>query len=88
MNDLALETLRTMKSDRVRWLLKGKVVRDFKGFPLGRVKQVWYDDSTGPHVIIEKAENDRRPLTWEAIPLRAVDRVTEYIQLKPPAFAE
>jgi hypothetical protein len=72
----------------VRWLLKGKVVRDFRGFPLGRVKQVWYDDSNGPQVIIERTENDRRPLTWEVVPLRAVDRVADHIRLKPPAFAE
>ncbi|MFX0055933.1 MAG: hypothetical protein ACFFAD_13485 [Candidatus Hermodarchaeota archaeon] len=69
-------------------MLKGKVVRDFRGFPLGRVKQVWYDDDTGPHVIIEKSENDQRPHTWEVIPLRAVDRVEDHIRLKPPAFAE
>ncbi|MFW9912492.1 MAG: hypothetical protein ACFFEU_08465 [Candidatus Thorarchaeota archaeon] len=77
-----------MKSDRVKWLLKGKVVRDFRGFPLGRVKQVWYDDDLGPQVVIEKSETDQKPLTWEIIPLRAVDRVEDYIRLKPPAFAE
>jgi hypothetical protein len=77
-----------MKDERVKWLLKGKVVRDFRGFPLGRVKSVWYDDYNGPHVIIEKPENDRRPFSWEVVPLRAVDRVADYIRLKPPAFAE
>ncbi|MHA2004197.1 MAG: hypothetical protein ACW960_08830 [Candidatus Thorarchaeota archaeon] len=88
MNDLVVDTLRTMKDERVKWLLKGKVVRDFRGFPLGRVKSVWYDDYNGPHVIIEKPENDRRPFSWEVVPLRAVDRVADYIRLKPPAFAE
>ena len=77
-----------MKSDRVKWLLKGKVVRDFRGFPLGRVKQVWYDDYNGPQVVIETAENDRQPLTWQVIPLRAVDHVADHVRLKPPAFAE
>jgi len=83
-----LEIPRTMKSERVKWLLKGKVVRDFRGFPLGVVKQVWYDDSNGPQVIIERSENEQSPLTWEIVPLRAVDRVDDHIRLKPPAFAE
>ncbi|MFX1331324.1 MAG: hypothetical protein ACFE9W_07195 [Promethearchaeota archaeon] len=77
-----------MKNDRVKWLLKGKVVRDFRGFPLGRVKQVWYDDDLGPQVVIERSETDQSPHTWEVIPLRAVDRVEDHVRLKPPAFAE
>lgn len=77
-----------MESDEMKWLLKGKVVRDFRGFPLGRVKQVWYDHRNGPIVVVERKETDSRPLTWEAIPLRAVDTVDEFVRLKPPIYAE
>jgi len=77
-----------MERDEMKWLLKGKIVRDFRGFPLGRVKQVWYDHGNGPMVVVEREATDNRPLTWEAIPLRAVDTVEEHIRLKPPAYAE
>lgn len=73
----------------MKWLLKGKIVCDFRGFPLGRVKKIWFDDSNGPMVIVERngaVETDLN--SWEAIPLRAVDSVTEHVRLKPPIFAE
>ncbi len=71
----------------MKWLLKGKVVTDFRGFPVGKVKQIWYDESNGPLVIVEKG-NESKINSWEAIPLRSVDSVTEHVRLKPPAFAE
>lgn len=73
----------------MKWLLKGKIVCDFRGFPLGRVKKVWFDDNNGPMVIVERNGTYENHLnSWEAIPLRAVDSVTEHIRLKPPTFAE
>ena len=73
----------------MKWLLKGKVVCDFRGFPLGKVKKVWFDDSNGPMVIVERQDSVEPNLnSWEAIPLRAVDSVTEHVRLKPPIFAE
>jgi len=39
-------------------------------------------------VVVERKETNNRPLTWEAIPLRAVDTVDEFIRLKPPVYAE
>ena len=81
--------LRPMETDEMKWLLKGKMVTDFRGFPLGRVKKVWYDDIEGPLVIVEKETDLEEKLnSWEAIPLRAVDSVSEHVRLKPPAFAE
>lgn len=80
--------MRIMEGKDFKWLLKGKLVRDFRGFPLGRIKQVWYDKDNGPLVVIERGATEHRPFTWEAVPLRAVDRVEDYVRLKPPAFAE
>jgi hypothetical protein len=81
--------MRTMENDDMKWLLKGKIVCDFRGFPLGRVKKVWFDESSGPMVIVERDGSlESRDNSLEAIPLRAVDSVTEHVRLKPPAFAE
>ncbi|TFG34443.1 hypothetical protein EU527_03250 [Candidatus Thorarchaeota archaeon] len=78
-----------MENDEMKWLLKGKIVCDFRGFPLGRVKKVWFDDSNGPMVIVERNGTLENQLnSWEAIPLRSVDSVTEHVRLKPPIFAE
>ena len=79
--------LRPMETDEMKWLLKGKIVCDFRGFPLGRVKKVWVDDSDGPLVIVER-DLESKLNSWEAIPLRAVDSVSEHVRLKPTAFAE
>jgi hypothetical protein len=73
-----------MEDIKIKWLLKGKIVRDFKGFPLGRVKKVWYEDNTGPLVVVET----NNASVWEAIPLREIDSVSDCIRLKPPVFAE
>ncbi|MGY5875124.1 MAG: PRC-barrel domain-containing protein [Candidatus Thorarchaeota archaeon] len=81
-------TMIIMDDDGIKWLLKGKLVRDFKGFPLGTVKKIWFEEESGPLVIVER-ENERNDTSsWEAIPLTEVDSVTEYIRLKPPTFAE
>ncbi|MFW9807348.1 MAG: hypothetical protein ACFFFK_11525 [Candidatus Thorarchaeota archaeon] len=77
-----------MDSDEMKWLLKGKIVTDFRGFPVGKVKRVWYDESNGPLVIVERGNESEKHHSWEAIPLRAVDSVSEHVRLKPPAFAE
>jgi hypothetical protein len=74
--------------DEMKWLLKGKLVCDFRGFPLGRVRKVWFDESSGPLVIIERGGREKSVNSWEAIPLRAVDSVSEHVRLKPPSFAE
>jgi len=79
--------LSPMETDEMKWLLKGKIVCDFRGFPLGRVKKVWFDDVDGPLVIVER-DLESKLNSWEAIPLRAVDSVSEHVRLKPPAFAE
>jgi hypothetical protein len=76
-----------METDEMKWLLKGKIVCDFRGFPLGRVKKIWFDDADGPLVIVER-DLESKLNSWEAIPLRAVDSVSEHVRLKPPAFAE
>jgi len=72
----------------MKWLLKGKIVTDFRGFPLGRVKKVWFDEENGPLVIVEREDKFDEKQSWEAIPLRAVDSVSEHVRLKPPALAE
>ena len=77
-----------MDNDEMKWLLKGKLVCDFRGFPLGRVKRVWYDENDGPMVIVERGSKEEVVNSWEAIPLRAVHSVAEHVRLKPPAFAE
>jgi hypothetical protein len=76
-----------METNEMKWLLKGKIVCDFRGFPLGRVKKVWFDDSEGPFVIVER-DLESKLNSWEAIPLRAIDFVSEHVRLKPPTFAE
>ena len=77
-----------MTDERINWLLKNKVVTDFRGFPIGRVKKLWLDDAMGPMVIVERSKNHRFRNKWEAIPIRAIDSVTEEVRLKPPTFAE
>jgi len=78
-----------METEEMKWLLKGKIVTDFRGFPLGRVKKIWYDDNDGPLVIVERGVDlEAKMNSWEAIPLRAVDSVSEHVRLKPPTFAE
>ncbi|MHA1613732.1 MAG: hypothetical protein ACTSYJ_02740 [Candidatus Thorarchaeota archaeon] len=77
-----------MESDEMKWLLKGKIVCDFRGFPLGRVKKVWYDQKDGPLVIVERGDLETKLNSWEAIPLRSIDSVSEHVRLKPPTFAE
>jgi len=72
----------------MKWLLKGKIVTDFRGFPLGKVKKVWFDEFNGPLVIVERENKQEDTNSWEAIPLRAVDSVSEHVRLKPPVFAE
>ncbi len=72
----------------MKWLLKGKIVTDFRGFPLGKVKKVWFDESNGPLVIVERENATDNNTSWEAIPLRAVDSISEHVRLKPPVFAE
>ena len=72
----------------MKWLLKGKIVCDFRGFPLGRIKKIWYDENTGPMVVVERQESLESNLnSWEIIPLRDVDSVAEHVRLKPPIFA-
>ncbi len=66
--------------------MRDKVVCDFRGYPIGRVKKIWYDPTGGPLVVIEREDSQRT--TWEAIPITAIDRVSERIHLKPPVFAE
>ena len=78
-----------MEDVKTKWLLKGKLVRDFKGFPLGHVRKVWYEEATGPLVVVEKDRGTGEPSSWEAIPLREIDSVrSDCIRLKPPVFAE
>ncbi len=77
-----------METEEMKWLLKGKLVTDFRGFPVGKVRKVWFDESTGPMVIVERGNRPEDKNSWEAIPLRAVDYVSEHVRLKPPVFAE
>ncbi|MFW9833386.1 MAG: PRC-barrel domain-containing protein [Candidatus Thorarchaeota archaeon] len=77
-----------MENEEMKWLLKGKIVTDFRGFPVGKVKKVWFDEINGPLVIVERGTEPERRSSWEAIPLRAVDSVSDHVRLKPPAFAE
>ena len=72
----------------MKWLLKGKIVTDFRGFPLGKIKKVWFDESTGPLVIVERGNESEKKNSWEAIPLKSIDSVSEHVRLKPPVFAE
>jgi hypothetical protein len=77
-----------MESEEMKWLLKGKIVTDFRGFPLGKVKKVWFDESSGPLVIVERGNGSEAKTLWEAIPLKSIESVTEHVRLKPPVFAE
>jgi sporulation protein YlmC with PRC-barrel domain len=77
-----------MESEQMKWLLKGKIVTDFRGFPVGKVKKVWFDESTGPLVIVERGTDPEKENSWEAIPLKSIDSVSEHVRLKPPIFAE
>ncbi len=77
-----------MDDNNAKWLLKGKLVRDFKGFPLGTVKKIWFEDEEGPLVVVERDNDTNATDSWEIIPLREVYSVTDYIRLKPPTFAE
>jgi len=77
-----------MENEEMKWLLKGKIVTDFRGFPVGKVKKVWFDEFNGPLVIVERENKQENMNSWEAIPLRAVDSVSEHVRLKPPVIAE
>ena len=77
-----------METERMKWLLKNKIVTDFRGFPIGRVKKLWLDSTDGPLVIVERTLGEKITSTWEAIPLRAIDSIKDYVRLKPPSFAE
>ncbi|MBS3794148.1 MAG: hypothetical protein KGY80_04585 [Candidatus Thorarchaeota archaeon] len=77
-----------MKRDDTNWLLKDKLVCDFRGFPIGRVKRVWYDEEHGPLVIIERPSTNNNSMSWETIPLRSVHSIKQEVRLKPPKFAE
>ncbi|MHA1735175.1 MAG: hypothetical protein ACTSV3_08515 [Candidatus Thorarchaeota archaeon] len=77
-----------MDSESLRELLKNKIVCDFRGYPIGRVKKIWFDQASGPLVVVEREGSRPDSVSWEAIPLRAVDTVREQIRLKPPVFAE
>ena len=75
-------------NDDAKFLLKGKIVRDFKGYPLGTVKKIWFEDETGPLVVVERENKTSSTGSWEVIPLREVYSVSSDIRLKPPTFAE
>lgn len=77
-----------MSDSNVKWLLKNKVVCDFRGFPIGHIRKVWYDQVEGPVVIVERLSASSGSNTWESIPMRAIDSVSEHVRLKPPVFAE
>ncbi len=77
-----------MQTERMKWLLKNKIVTDFRGFPIGRVKKLWLDSAEGPLVIVERTPGEKITSTWEAIPLRAIDSIKDHVRLKPPSFAE
>ena len=77
-----------MEDIKTKWLLKGKLVRDFKGFPLGHVRKIWLEEKMGPLVVVERDEGIGKSSSWEAIPLREIDSVSDCIRLKPPVFAE
>ncbi len=80
--------MRTMHEDAIKWVLKNKVVCDFRGYPVGRVKKLWLDDAKGPLVIVERRTDPNATTRWEAIPLTAVHSVSDEVRLKPPVFAE
>lgn len=68
-------------------LLKNKVVCDFRGYPIGRVKRIWLDETEGPVVVVERGEQSGA-IVWETIPFRSIAQVREEVRLKPPVFAE
>lgn len=76
-----------MTENDTAWLLKDKIVTDFRGYPIGRVKKLWYDSAKGPLVVIER-NKPQEASRWEAIPLQSIHTVTEEVRLKPPTFAE
>ena len=77
-----------MSDSDVKWLLKNKVVCDFRGFPIGHIRRVWYDQAEGPMVIVERLSSTGGGRIWESIPMRAIESVSEHVRLKPPVFAE
>ncbi len=79
-----------MEDKKLKWLLKNKLVCDFRGFPIGTVKKVWFEDESGPMVIVERqpGPEDRDIVSWEAIPFRSIQSVDDTVRLKPPSFAE
>ncbi len=77
-----------MDAEKIKSQLKNKIVCDFRGYPIGRVKKIWFDDPQGPFVVVEREGSLPWETSWETIPLRAIDTVHERIRLKPPTFAE
>ncbi|MFW9909873.1 MAG: hypothetical protein ACFFEF_15000 [Candidatus Thorarchaeota archaeon] len=77
-----------MTDKESNWLLKDKIVTDFRGYPIGRVKKLWYDTARGPLVVIERNQSANMKSRWEAIPLQSIHTVTDEVRLKPPTFAE
>ncbi|MCF2138218.1 MAG: hypothetical protein K9W43_13385 [Candidatus Thorarchaeota archaeon] len=77
-----------MDADKFDALLKDKIVCDFRGYPIGRVKKLWIDDAQGPFVVVERHSPQDWGTSWETIPLRAIDTIREQIKLKPPTYAE
>ncbi len=79
-----------MEEDGLRWILKNKLVCDFRGFPIGYVKKIWFEEESGPMVIVERQTSTRENTvaSWEAIPVRAIQSVDDTIRLKPPSLAE
>ena len=77
-----------MTDNETAWLLKNKIVTDFRGYPIGRVKTLWYDTAKGPLVVIERKASQATKQRWEAIPLKSIHTVSDEVRLKPPVFAE
>jgi sporulation protein YlmC with PRC-barrel domain len=77
-----------MRTDEMKWLLKDKIVTDFRGYPIGRVKKLWYDTTEGPLVVVERSTSSHDNKRWEAIPMQSIHTVSDEIRLKPPIFAE
>ncbi|MBD3404536.1 MAG: hypothetical protein GF411_00195 [Candidatus Lokiarchaeota archaeon] len=83
----ASETRIAMKRDDMKWLLKDKLVRDFKGFTIGKVKKIWIDEDDGPLVVVER-NSDEVYSSWEAIPIREIESIHDDVRLKPPIYGE
>ncbi|MHA1907752.1 MAG: hypothetical protein ACW98Y_10700 [Candidatus Thorarchaeota archaeon] len=77
-----------MTDKETAWLLKDKIVTDFRGYPIGRVKKLWYDTAKGPLVVVERKNSEKTSPRWEAIPLQSIHTVSDEVRLKPPVFAE